>query len=599
MFINPENWLRVMNLKNKTLIILAIALLAFFLRLLVASNLHINADETVYTTHAFGFIQSGRLSVLEQSPVYYYLLNVVYSLFGVSAITSRLLSVISGALSVILIYFILKEFYDTTTGILAAFLLAVSGFSLAHLVEMDTVVYFFTFLSIYFLIQSRYQERALNKWLILGMSSYLISVLIKPLAIPAIVPLAIYYLLNHRKEPFSTHFKVIALFSLLAVVLLSPILTYNFLLYKEKGITDAVFSEYLGVTVPRYEEYGTTKEWSFSYFKQKLGGFSRSLLKQDFLTVVLFLVGITVSIRKKGPINYLLLPLIVVFGFFFGLQGSPNHYIIIAIALGGYAAIGASWLISKKDRWALLSTIPSAKAALFLCATIFLLTVFAIWEPLTEKAATNKLERYFSEIDEEALVIVDPAIYTGSAHWALSDSSFVWADALVQDAPQFGEHSSTTVDSYFIECVSGNCGWGKKSFDQETNKKAISQFKVEMYGTGEQPVVATFSDDLTTGSYDYQVYKQKIRVPVGYVREVNNRNVFFSYPFRYIQDERSFDYLNPVQFFDRILYSLSRVMLFFDSVLAVGLMVWVCFLLWKKRKAENGETNPGLPSAEQ
>lgn len=588
-----------MNLKNKTLIILAIVLLAFSVRLLVANNLHINADETVYTTHAFGFIQSGRLSVLEQSPVYYYVLNGVYSLFGVSAITSRLLSVISGALSVILIYFILKEFYDTTTGILAALFFAVSGFSLAHLVEMDMVVYFFTLLSIYCLVQSRHQERTINKWLILGISSYFISVLIKPLAIPAIVPLVIYYFFNRRNEPLSTHLKVLAIFSVLAVVLLSPILTYNFLLTKEKGITDAVFSEYLGITVPRYEEYGTKKEWSFSYFKQKLGGFSRSLLKQDFLTVVLSLVGITVSIRKKGPINYLLLPLIVAFGFFFGLHGSPNHYIIIAIALCGYAAIGASWLISKKDRWTLLSTIPPAKAALFLCATVFLLTVLAIWEPLTEKAATNKLEEYFSEIDEEALVIVDPAIYTGSAHWALSDSSFVWADALVQDAPQFGEYSSTTVDSYFIECASGNCGWGKKSFDQETNKKAISQFKVEMYGTGEQPVVAAFSDDLTTGSYDYRIYKQKIQVPVGYVKEVNKRNIFFSYPFHYIQDERSFDYLNPVQFFDRILYSLSRVVLFLDSVLVVGLMAWVGFLLSRKREAEQRETNPGLPVAEQ
>lgn len=578
-----------MNIKKPALILGGIVLLGLALRLIVANNLHINSDETVYTVHALGFINSGRLSVLEQSPAYYTILDATYSLFGNSAITSRLPSIIGGTLSIILVFLITQHFYDRRTGLLAAFFTAVSGFLLSNFVEMDALMYFFILLSFYLLIRATDKESVLNKELFFCMSAYVVAVLIKPLAIPAIVPLVVYYFYKKSGEKIMTHLKVIGLFVLLSLVMLSPILTHNYLLYKEKKVTDIFFSQYLGLNLEEYRPYGAEKEWNFTYFKEKLKKNGKQLFSNDFFIALFSPFGLFFSLRKRNPSNVLLLPLLFVYLYFVGITGSPNHYIIIVMVLAIYAAQGVVSLLPRLDRLSL-----SLQQGLVIFGVLVLLVnAVSIQEQLTEKASTNTLREYFSTITgDDILVVYDPRMYLGSAQWVLSDLHAVKGVYFVDHLAKFnaaGIQQNKSVELYYIECTTGDCGWGRGTAEneqaQQTGNQITDLFKKQA------EVVTTFSDNLERGSYDYTVYHVAAYLPPGYLNEVDRGRSYFSYWFRYKEDERAFDYIERknLGWLETALYSFSLLMLRLDSLLAVGMILLVGYLVidWNRDVTEN------------
>ena len=121
----------------------------------------VGADEAIYVTRGIDIISANRLSTMDQGPVYYYILDIGYKLFGVNAFSSRLPGILFGSLSVILIYFIGKEFFNKKKAMIASFLFAVSGYSIKFITELDMLMTFFLLFSIYFFIKGlKYHEIA-------------------------------------------------------------------------------------------------------------------------------------------------------------------------------------------------------------------------------------------------------------------------------------------------------------------------------------------------------------------------------------------------------------------------------------------------------
>src|SRR3989344_382373 len=91
------------------LYLLLIIFVGFILRVIVASHLAPSADEAVYGTHAINFINSGQVSTQNQSPVWFFLADFFYKIFGISLFTARLTSVIFGIFTILVIYLLAKE----------------------------------------------------------------------------------------------------------------------------------------------------------------------------------------------------------------------------------------------------------------------------------------------------------------------------------------------------------------------------------------------------------------------------------------------------------------------------------------------------------
>lgn len=160
---------------KKTLEMGIIAIIAFYLRVI---NLEFYprwyTDEGTNIQMGLNMIQ-GRMGFITWGPnffppLYDFLVALLLNVFGNNYFVARLLGVIMGTLSSILIYIIASRLYNRTVGILSALLLSVAGIYINRMVLSYNAIEFFFLLTIIFYIKLR--ETNNRKWsLLTGMSA--------------------------------------------------------------------------------------------------------------------------------------------------------------------------------------------------------------------------------------------------------------------------------------------------------------------------------------------------------------------------------------------------------------------------------------------
>jgi 4-amino-4-deoxy-L-arabinose transferase-like glycosyltransferase len=176
---------------------MVIVLFGCILRILAANNAHLNPDELAYALTPVNFISTGKISTFHQSPAYFYLTDIGYQLFGVSALTSRLTAIIFGSLTIIIVYFLAHEFFNNKKkSLIAAFLFAISGYSIRFNTEMDGIAIFFVMLSLLYYIKGlKYKET----YFLYSAVFLALAFLNKPLA-AVLAPLFILYISSSVKN---------------------------------------------------------------------------------------------------------------------------------------------------------------------------------------------------------------------------------------------------------------------------------------------------------------------------------------------------------------------------------------------------------------
>ncbi|MEK6841216.1 MAG: glycosyltransferase family 39 protein, partial [Nanoarchaeota archaeon] len=141
--------------KNNIKYLIILFILAFILRGIVANNLAPNADEMLHAPHAINFINSGKLQIMDQDPIWFFLTDLSYKIFGVNMFAARFLAVLFGSLSVLILYLIIKLLYNKTVALISSIVLTFSSFHiLMSLAEMDVAMTFFILLSLFFFIKA-------------------------------------------------------------------------------------------------------------------------------------------------------------------------------------------------------------------------------------------------------------------------------------------------------------------------------------------------------------------------------------------------------------------------------------------------------------
>jgi 4-amino-4-deoxy-L-arabinose transferase-like glycosyltransferase len=107
----------------------AILLFGFLLRLYHLDYQSVWNDEAYSITvsgEPLGAINDELIQHDSHPPLHYYLLHFVFAVFGYGALQARALSLVFGTLSILMTYALAGYLFDRTTGLLAAFLLAIS-----------------------------------------------------------------------------------------------------------------------------------------------------------------------------------------------------------------------------------------------------------------------------------------------------------------------------------------------------------------------------------------------------------------------------------------------------------------------------------------
>jgi len=576
--------------KNRTfLYLLLIVIVGFILRTVAASHLAPSADEAVYGTHAINFINSGAVSNQNQSPVWFFLADLFYKIFGITLLTARLTSIIFSVLTILLVFLLAKELFNHKIALISASLFAISAFSIRYMVmEMDPTFTFFFFLSAYLFIIGLLRK---NKISILSAVFLGVAILAKALSAILIVSFFLIYLVYYVKNKDKgnillgwNNIRRVFISMFVVVVLLIPIIAYNILLYKEKGLTDVMFARFFNVSKEFYASISPTiQPFSFSSALSHIYGPLDTIINYDSLIVILSVIGLILTlIKNRFQLLILLFLLIPVYIFIGGTSLLANHFVVFLPVIIILSSIPIYFVQEKFKK---------KHIAILLIIFIALINVFTLREVFTTGSAIGKLREFTIEnINDSSLVIADGRIYRGRIAWMFNDRHYI-ESSLVDDVFNSLEKINSQeipIKTYFIECIKDDCGWGtikdQPDFNQSSENLVrifnnISFKKTDIIGGGGYDEVA--------GAPYFRVYETRIQAKPQVLDAADKTHHFFFYPVRWTPKEAIYDAYIPKGFFDKKLDVTSHLVLYLAIFIALASIPYIIYLIFENLKIGN------------
>src|SRR3989344_5782383 len=415
-----DNVLDFIFTKNNVKYLVILFILAFILRAIVASNLAPNADEMLHAPHAINFINSGKLQIMDQDPIWFFLTDLSYKIFGINMFAARFLAVLFGALSILILYSIIKMLYNKKLAIISSIILTFSSFHiLMSLAEMDVAMMFFVLLSMYFFIKLLKTNH--NKDLILFSVFLGIAILVKQIAITFIPAFAIFFIYYKIKKKEKIDWKKIWMFILILFMVSLPVLTFNYLLYKDKGLVDLQFSRFLGIAKDTYAPIEATiqpfslKTLLFSDNPGIFAGFS-FFWNFDKLILIFGILGLITTLLRKKEFTFLwILLFLFPFVFLSGTSLLEYHFIFGIPILALFSAVLIEFLSEKVSKFKLKSNM--IITIFVLVIVIFNFSLILSRNVFNKSEVTNMMSYSKNNFEENSLVIVDSRTYRGRIAW--------------------------------------------------------------------------------------------------------------------------------------------------------------------------------------
>ncbi len=574
---------------RKYLILLII--LGGILRYLLVNNISFLGDEMVHGPHAINFLGTNKIGIMQQSVLWFYLTDIAYKIFGVTAFSARFLSFFFGILIIPATYLLGKELYNKKTGIISAFLVTISAYSIRYtLIEMDLSMVFFVLLATLFFIKGLKKDKlSYEAAIFLG-----VATLIKSIALFFVVGFGVAYFyhkykkIENKKELLTKKdWKEGITFTSIIFLIYSPLLIYNFLLYKYKGVVDVIFAKFFDINREIYAGQLGFDE-PFSFVNVFLGAFE--MIKTGFLTLdpiifLLSLLGITWALKEKKYIYKRIILITIIVGFLL-LTGSAllqTHYVSFIPFLSIFAS-SAIIKIEKKFKDKQKNILPII-LGIILIANIFFIPIGSpLISHLTSTSANIKMREYaINNIGENDVVIVDSRLYRGRIAWIFNDKYYLESAYLNQYNEvlnNFGGMDLST-NLYYIECARDDCGWGtitqgplNQSSEQITNLFKQNTQLIETFKGGG-------GYDEITGVPYLRVYKTQTVVKQGIYEYIQSTHDWFYYPLRYQRE--AYDDYDPKGIFDNILDFVGHIILWFAILISILTPFYLIYLLYKEK----------------
>ncbi len=560
--------------------------MGFILRILLANHLDFSADEMIHGPHSIGFIESGKLQIMDQDAVWFFLTNIMIKIFGVSIFGIRILQVLFDSLAIILVYLIGKEIFNEKIALIASIIYTFSPFQLMQMRSlMDLPMSFFVFFAIYFLIM--FTKTSKRNFFILSWVSLGVAIMIKQIALWFIPAFVIFLLYNNKKVLKRFDFKKIILAAVIIIIMVLPVLTFNYLLYKDKKLADLQFARFTKTGFEKYEAIANTiqpfslNRLLFPQENNQKPGIYQSVYKfrfENFLVMILSVLGLFFLFKDKNKFT-LLLVLSFLFPFIFlaGTSTLFNHFVFTIL----YVALLASLSINKlTDK---LKQEKTRKTVLFIVlAAIIIISMTKINKEANGIFSKNELGKMISfkneKIEKDSLVIVDSRIYRGRIVFMFSDRHYLetnYFSALLQSMNSLPGKSVPTT-TYFIEAVTDDSGWGTVKDQPEFNQTTED---IASYFKNNSQQLTTIYD--IENKEHFKVYRVNLMLKESVLLSADTTHEWFYYPVAYKPKGSSFDDYIIHNSLDSLLNKLSFLILYIDVFLSILLSFYVFFLLYK------------------
>ncbi|MBX4212079.1 glycosyltransferase family 39 protein [Candidatus Pacearchaeota archaeon] len=573
--------------------LILIFIFGFILRFIAVMNNSPVADEMVHGSHALGISTLRPLSTITQGPIWFYLTDISYRIFGVHLWSGRGLSLLFGSFSILLVYLVSHLFFDKKVSLVAAFLFAISPFQIMWArIYMDESLLFFILLATYLFLRDYRTKGYITPLSALFLG---IGILIKIISGVFIIVFSLFVLINiynNRKDNklFKKSIKNAVYFFIIILISLIPLLAYNYFLYKSKGILDLPFAMYLGVNTQVYQGSGLAHGSGFPI--GQLPGNLKVILfdyfiKDELILFILFILGLIIFIREIKKNAFEKAFILTLFGFsLIAIAASillNTHYTyFVAI----FAMIGAPVipLIARK-----ISARHVKNTVIVILIAIAIFNIYHMWDVLSSKSATEKLRDFaISNIKDTDLVIVDSRIYRGNTAWMFNDKAYLDASILSSAIQYLNSLNGTaaSVHTYFVECAIDDCGWGNIKDSPDVNSsmemlvdtfKNLSKNSFAIKGGGKD------SQEYDSSKLDqYIVYDTYVALnpQIIYLAQQNHNFFFYEIP-RNKNPEKAFDYYIVDGASGDLLNFIAYTVLYLLIALAALSPIYVIYILYK------------------
>ncbi len=576
---------------ERWLIILLV--IGFILRLIAALNLGVLADDMVYASQSAGIFSAKILSTHSNPPLFFYLTDLSYNIFGYTTFASRFWALMPGTLLILLSFLITKRLFNKEIALFAAFFVTFSSFLIRMtFTEMSLLVLFFSMLGVY--LGVLFLDSRKNKFLLLSAFSFGLGILTKysaPFFIFAFLIYSLFYL-RGKKEKILAKKTIYSLILFLGVIFIFalPSLTFNYLLYKDKGITDVYFSRVIQ-TEKTQEFYAGLAGQERSFFDNALNfdsyGNISLVYHSDLMIFAFAIFGLILLFNKKHyqQLGFILIFLIIIFLLQSPGSPLPKHFAFMHFIMAIPAGYGLN-LLHKKIKINYLRLVLIALILLFM--VINLGNGYNTPQFYLSQSATSELKDYIhNNVGPNNLIVVDQRIYTSQAFWISTPNHFLNVIQFIELYKynlDLSDQVKNSVDVYFVECAKDDCGWGtikdqpelnltSESFFNGINKNSrpIKTIKSELYSGNE-----FFANKIEQP--EYLIYKQSIKLNQQMVESTDFLNEFYFVPYLYKDMSRYIFKYEIKTLFDRILDKISYYILLLSVIGAM--LLFIGFILY-------------------
>ena len=597
-----ENFVTILFSKNEAKWLFLLVLCGFIFRMIIAAHNAPVADEMVHGSHAIGIASLGPLSTITQGPLWFYLTDFSYSVFGVTLWSGRMCAIVFGTFSIVLVFLLSRLFFSARTSLLATALFAFSPYQLYwSRIYMDQSLLFFVLLAAYFFIKDYRDKKYITPLSALFLG---IGCLIKIISGVFIVVFSIFVLITvyrNRKDPalYNKSFRNMLYFFGVIGLCLVPLFAYNYFLYESKGIVDLPFAMYLGINIEVYQGPGLAHGDGFMLEKlpKNLKDVcTEYFAKQDPLSLILFGLGLIFFLRSFKKENSFFFEK----SFLLTLIAFPLLFIAATIVLDThYTYFTAFFAIIAGNFFEKIQTHtgPLFKKIAGITFIILIIANLSIIGPVfTHQSATAQLREFANDkITSSDLVITDSRIYRGLSVWMFNDKHYL-------DAVSFGQvmdyaqknKASTPVRTFFIECAVDDCGWGTIK-DQpalnESMEALAASFKTaatnqwSIYGGGSKDNADGYED---SSLVQYRVYEVSIPLNPQILQSIDQTHNWFFYDIPRTRNEGAqIDSYTTSGLVASLLNPLAYLVLYVSIVLAFLAPLYTLYLVVMTEKWNN------------
>ncbi len=572
---------------------LYLTFIGFILRFIGAIHLDVLADDMVYASQSAGILASNIISTHSNPPLFFYLTDLAYKIFGYSTFASRFWPLMAGTLLIPLVYLIANNLLkNREQAFFASLFVTFSSFLIRMtFTEQSLVVLFFIFSGIYF--GMLFMQNPSYRFVLLSGVLFGLSLLTKYNAPFFILSFGIYSIYHYYNEGGKNFFKknYILLFIGLLFLFALPFLSFNYILYDQKGIVDVYFSRlvHLNSTQALYGGLGG-QENSFLDNLFNLGNYQNYKLPffTDPLLVIFSLYGLFGLFKINRKAFYFIIIFLAI-PFVLQSAGAPleKHFTFMHFLLAIPAGFGFSKVFKKLNH----KNLRIALIIVFLLASIYFLGV-ARGTPhyYFAKGPNAELKSFInSEVSGSSLVVFDTRIYTARSMWLATDKAYLTFEQAVPILQQVFTQNMSSVppmNVYFVECVVEDCGWGWVASNPSLNSSS-EYFIRSIAETAD--VVSVIESPLFDGNElfnsvpqeYYKVYVAQLRLPQPLLEQIKQSQSFYFVPYLYKNMENYIFNYKTVYPFANLLDNTSYFIILMSILLVIIslMLILIIFLI--------------------